>query len=393
MDNRFSVSGYLPGKFDELRVTAWAHTLQEQLGQPCNLGLVFMTPDYFAEARTVLEILRVHARVPLLVGCSGASLIAGEREIEDSPGLAAGLYALPDAKLKAFHFTQSQVEEANDTYWFVETGLGKTASNGWLTFADPFTFDAETWLKQWNEAYSPLPIVGGLASGNPSARATQVYLNGDVFEEGAVAISIGGKVGLKAVISQGCTPIGEPWTITRSERNFIQQIANRPAYAVLMDTFHALDMEDQKKSRGNLFVGLAMNEYQEQFGRGDFLIRNLMGGDPKSGVLAVGALPRAGQTVQFQRRDAQAANEDMRELLERARSQLAGKTIYGGCLCTCNGRGIGLFGTPNHDAGLVQDLFGPLGMAGFFCNGEIGPVGVRNYIHGYTASLAFFVPA
>jgi small ligand-binding sensory domain FIST len=148
---------------------------------------------------------------------------------------------------------------------------------------------------------------------------------------------------------------------------------------------------DQRKTRGNLFIGLVMNEYLDEFHRGDFLVRNLLGGDPRSGVLAVGALPRAGQTVQFQRRDAEAATEDMHELLARAKSELAGATVYGGCLCSCNGRGKNLFGAPNHDAQTVQEQFGPMGLAGFFCNGEIGPVGEKNFLHGYTASLALFV--
>jgi small ligand-binding sensory domain FIST len=186
-------------------------------------------------------------------------------------------------------------------------------------------------------------------------------------------------------------PIGETWTLTRVEHNVIHEIGNRPAYEVLAETYNQLSAEDQKKSRGNLFVGLVINEYLEEFHRGDFLVRNLLSADPQSGVVAVGALPRPGQTLQFQRRDAAAATEDMRALLTRAKKQLADTTIYGGCLCCCNGRGQNLFGRPNHDAEMVQQQLGPIGVSGFFCNGEIGPVGERNFLHGYTAALALFV--
>ncbi|MEY2466514.1 MAG: hypothetical protein QOD03_1035, partial [Verrucomicrobiota bacterium] len=237
-----------------------------------------------------------------------------------------------------------------------------------------------------------LPVLGGLASGEPAEQRTQLYLNGEVFEEGGVAISIGGDVKLAGVISQGCTPIGETWTLTRVDENVIQQIGNRPAYEVLEETFNKLTPAEQKLAmRGNLFIGLVVNEYLEEFHRGDFLIRNLLGADPNSGSIAVGAFPRLGQTVQFQRRSAAAAMEDMDELLTRARKQLAGATVYGGCLCSCNGRGQNLFGRPNHDAKSVQEQFGPIGLAGFFCNGEIGPIGEKNFLHGYTASLALFV--
>ena len=393
MNTEFSVTGHWSGGFDETGIRQWAENLRGQLPSPqVSLGLVFMAPKFFPYARQTLEILRVHARIPLLAGCSSTGLIAGSDEIEGAPGFVLGLYALPGAELEEFRFTQKHVEEAGHAaYWRVETGVEPKRTNGWLVFIDPFHLDAENWLRSWNETYAPLPTLGGLASGVFSDQTTQVYLNGEVFEDGGVAVSVGGDVKLASVISQGCTPIGETWTLTRVEHNLIRQIANRPAYAVLAETFQQLPPAEQQKARGNLFIGLVVNEYLEDFHRGDFLVRNLIGGDPNSGVLAVGAMPRAGQTVQFQRRDAAAATEDMNELLTRAKNRLADTTIYGGCLCSCNGRGQSLFRRPNHDAEMVQARLGPLGLTGFFCNGEIGPVGEKNFLHGYTASLALFV--
>ncbi|MEK7707406.1 MAG: FIST N-terminal domain-containing protein [Verrucomicrobiota bacterium] len=393
MNSEFSVAAHWAKGFDETGLQQWAGDLRRQLRAPeVSLGLVFMSPGFFPHAKQVLEILRVHARVPLLAGCSSQSLIVGEQELEDDKGLVLALYALPGAKLAGVHFAQSQVEEANGPgFWQLETGVPPNATNGWLAFIDPFHLDAESWLRGWNEAYAPSPVFGGLASGVFSDQTTQGYLNGEVFEEGGVAISVGGNVKLTGVISQGCTPIGDTWTLTRVEQNLIHQIGNRPAYAVLADTVNKLPAKEQRQARGNLFIGLVVNEYLEDFHRGDFLVRNLLGGDPQSGMLAVGALPRAGQTIQFQRRDAAAASEDMSELLQHALPQLAGKTIYGGCLCCCNGRGKNLFGAPNHDAHMVQQQLGGIGLAGFFCNGEIGPVGDKSFLHGYTASLALFV--
>ncbi|HEX4265060.1 MAG TPA: FIST N-terminal domain-containing protein [Verrucomicrobiae bacterium] len=393
MTTKFSVAAHWPGDFDEAGLQKWATDLRAQLAAAqVNLGLVFLSPKFFPQAKQVLEILRVHAKIPLLVGCSSQSLIAGSEEVEENPGLTLGLYALPGVDLKAFHFTQEQVEEANGPgYWRLETGIEPDQSNGWLAFIDPFHLDSEAWLNTWNEAYAPLPVMGGLASGDFTEQRTQVYLNGDVFEEGGVAISIGGDVKLASVISQGCTPIGDTWTLTRVEDNIIHEIGNRPAYKVLEETFNRLTPQEQKIARNNLFVGLVVNEYLEDFHRGDFLIRNLLMADPRSGSIAVGAFPRAGQTMQFQRRSAAAAMEDMEELLGRAKHELEDAPIYGGCLCSCNGRGQGLFGRPNHDAKSVQDRFGPIGLAGFFCNGEIGPIGEKNFLHGFTASLALFV--
>jgi small ligand-binding sensory domain FIST len=393
VSNEYSVAGHWASEFDERELQKWAEKLRSQLKAPrVSLGLVFMSPKYFQHAKQILEIVRVHAQVPLLAGCSSQSLIVGEEEVEHNAGLTLALYNMPGAIVKAYHFTQEQVEEANGPgYWPLETGIEPNQTNGWLVFIDPFHLDSETWLRTWNEAYAPLPVMGGLASGDYSEQLTQVYLSGEVYEEGGVAISIGGDVKLAGVTSQGCTPIGDTWTLTKVDENIIHEIGNRPAYEVLAETFNGLSPEDQKSARGNLFIGLVVNEYLDEFHRGDFLIRNLLGADPNSGSIAVGALPRLGQTVQFQRRSAAAATEDMNELLGRTKHNLGDATIYGGCLCSCNGRGQNMFGKPNHDAQMVQQRLGPLGLAGFFCNGEIGPIGERNFLHGYTASLALFV--
>jgi small ligand-binding sensory domain FIST len=393
LKSEYSIAAHWPGDFDDDGLRDWAKQLRAQLKTAeVSLGLVFLSPKFFKHAQQVLEIFRVHAQIPLLVGCSGSSLIAEEHEIEGANGLVLALYYLPGAKLKGFHFTQEMVDAAEgEDYWQAESGIARNKVNGWLAFIDPFHLDAEGWLHSWNTSYESRPVFGGLASGAFPEPYTQVYLNGDVFEEGGVVLAVGGEVELSGVISQGCTPIGESWTLTRVHQNFIQHIANRPAYTVLAETVQKLTLEEQRKAQGNLFIGLVVNEYLEDFHRGDFLVRNLLGADPSSGVLAVAALPRAGQTVQFHRRDAAAATEDMDDLLHRASRDLAGRTVYGSCLCSCNGRGVNFFKAPDHDASMIQKQLGPFGLAGFFCNGELGPIGDKNFLHSYTASLALFV--
>lgn len=393
MDTAYGYAANYSGGYDEAALQDWAKRARKQLKAPqVTLGLIFLSPQLASHAEPILEILRVHAQIPLLAGCTGGSLIARDEEIEEAGGLVLALYYLPQAEVKSCYFTQQQLEESNGpAYWHHETGITPEQNNGWLVFADPFHLDCEDWIQQWNQAYPGHHVFGGLASGHPQEESTSIFLNGDVFHAGGVGISFGGKVELAGLVSQGCTPIGETWTITKAERNFIQEIGNRAAYHVLAETYNQLAEDDQQKARGNLFVGLVVNEYLEDFHRGDFLIRNLLGADPSSGSLAIGALPRLGQTMQFQRRDAVAATEDLVALLRQTQRRLAGRRIYGGCLCSCNGRGSQLFGYPHHDARLIFQHLGLSGVAGFFCNGEIGPVGERNFLHGYTASLALFV--
>ena len=393
MSKEHSIAAYWSDGMNEDGLADWARRLRARLPAPeVSLGLVFMSPTFFPHAEQVLEILRVHAKIPLLAGCSGNGLVANSEEIESAGGLVLALYFLPGAKLKGVRFSQDDVAAVEGKeYWASVTGLAPEKTNGWLAFVDPFHIDAESWLRSWNETYPAQPLFGGLASGNYPEPATQVYLDGELFEDGGVAIAIGGDVALAGVVSQGCTPIGEAWTLTRVENNLIRNIGNRPAYTVLSETVQMLSPEEQRKAQGNLHIGLVVNEYLEDFHRGDFLVRNLLGGDPNSGVLAVGALPRMGQTVQFQRRDAATASEDFNELLALEKKNLGDAEVFGGCLFCCNGRGKNLFGRPSHDSEMIQTHFGPTGVAGFFCNGEIGPVGDKNFLHGFTASVALFV--
>ena len=393
MNGKHSSAAHWPHDFEEDGLRKWAEEFRAQFPAPeVTLGLVFLSPKFFPHAQQTLEILRVHARIPLLAGCSSGGLVANAEEIENAGGLVLALYSLPGAKLTGVRFTQEDVAAADGAdFWPAAAGGAPKNANGWLAFLDPFHLDAEAWLRSWNKSYPAQPVYGGLASGDFPEPLAQVYLDGDVFEDGGVAIAIGGEVALAGVISQGCTPIGDAWTLTRVEQNLIRHIGNRPAYTVLSETVQQLPPEEQRQAQGNLCIGLVVNEYLEDFQRGDFLVRNLIGGDPQSGVLAVGALPRTGQTMQFQRRDATTADEDMDELLARAKKDLAGATIYGGCLFCCNGRGKTLFGRPSHDAALVQKHFDLPGLSGFFCNGEIGPVGEKNFLHGFTAALALFV--
>lgn len=393
MKSQHAVAAHWSGGWDDAGLQHWAEALRGRLPAPSvTLGLVFLSPQFFDRAAEVLEILRVHARIPLLVGCSSVGVIANGEEHQDDAGLSLALFHLPGARLRAVHFDQESMESLSGPGgWPGVTGVDAAGVNSWLVFADPFHLDGERWLREWNAAYPGIPTVGGLASGVWEEQRTQLYLNGDVHETGVIALAVGGEVRIEPIVSQGCTPIGDTWTITKADRQRIVQIANRPAYTVLVDTFNSLSKEDQSKTQGNLFVGFASSEYRDEFRRGDFLVRNLLGANAAEGTIMVGAAPRAGQTIQFQRRDATAATEDLSWSLARARERIAGRTVYGACLCCCNGRGARLFGRSNHDAGLLQEQLGPLPVAGLFCAGELGPVGERNFLHGYTAAIAVFV--
>jgi len=358
-----------------------------------HLALLFASSEYRPEFPDLVARARQLTGARLLVGCSGHGVIGAGEEIEGEPALALLAFSLPGAELTAVHLTQEDLESCRTPQdWHRLTGVAPGGVSAWLLFADPFTMDAEALVDGLSAGYPGTPLVGGLASGDIRVRGTHVFLNGEVYDRGAVALALGGPYTVRTIVSQGAAPIGDTWTITGAQGNVIETIAQRPAYQVLVDTLRALPLEMQQRAQRNLLVGLAMDEHRGEFRRGDFLIRNLTGIDHERGTLAVGALPRVGQTLQFQLRDPDAADEDLRELLERARKELGARQPVGALLCSCNGRGVGLFGTPDHDARTLVDLLGPIPTTGFFCNGEIGPVGEQNFLHGFTASIALVIP-
>ncbi len=364
-----------------------------QKGESSDLCCLFASSAYADDFGKLLAEASAATQAGCIVGCSGQGVIGVGREIENEPALTLLALRLPGVVLRPVRFTQADVQRGDrPEYWHTSTGVSPEDANAWLVFADPFTLDAERLVAEFSQAYPGTPVVGGMASGGFGRRQTHVFLNERVYDHGAVAVALGGAYAVRTVVSQGCTPVGEPWTITGVQGQFIQTIAHRTAYDVLVETVRGLPPEMQRRASGNLFVGLAMDEHRVEGRRGEFLIRNLLGVDQASGALAVSAVPRLGQTMQFQIRDAVAADEDLHEMLTAVAATLKGQKPVAALLCSCNGRGVGLFGRPDHDARALAQRLGRVPVAGFFCNGEIGPVGVRTYLHGFTASIALVVP-
>jgi small ligand-binding sensory domain FIST len=252
---------------------------------------------------------------------------------------------------------------------------------------EPYSFPADWLLERLNEDRPGVPVLGGMASGGHAPGENRIIFNRQAPRQGAVGVMIHGPVRIRAVVSQGCRPSGRHYVITRAEQNIIQELGGRPPLAALEELFASLPPADQLLARQGLHVGRVINEYQDHFDRGDFLVRNCLGADRDTGALAIGDYVRAGQTVQFHVRDAATADEDLRALLAQAKHDGDAQAAL---LFTCNGRGRRLFDRPDHDAGLLAELLGAVPVAGFFAQGEMGPIGGKNFLHGFTASAALF---
>jgi len=360
-----------------------------ELGRVPDLTIAFVSQHHAKNFPSMAASIVDRLGGGILLGCTGETIIGGHREYEEGPAFSLWCGVLPGADLVPF-----QLEFAETPDGFMCSGLpddlGARAkeTRAVLLLGEPFSSVPQSVLDLLADELPDVPVIGGMASGgNPGEN--RLFLNHQEIHQGAVGVVLRGGPQVHTVVSQGCRPIGAPFVVTKAERNVVYELGGSTPMQRLQEIFQLLPPRDQKLVEGGIHIGIALNEYQESFHRGDFLILNVVGIDKKSGALKAGGVVRVGQTVQFQIRDGETADADLKRLLER-HSSIYPHLPAASLLFSCNGRGSRMFSAPDHDAGLIQTRLGPLPLAGIFAQGELGPVGGKNYIHGFTASIALF---
>ncbi|MFA7233084.1 MAG: FIST N-terminal domain-containing protein [Terrimicrobiaceae bacterium] len=369
-----AVSVEIPGPFQSGSVRDAAFRIRDGLGHPARVAVVFVSSDYLPHLSEFVETLRVDGHISNVVGCTSGGRIVDRHEVEKGPGCSilalrcdAGEPVSWEGRQSACHFSGPRPHAC-------------------ILLANPFHFEADGWLRQWNAEYPGAAAVGGLASGGEE-NDVAVFLNDRLAD--AVCLPLAGRDTILPLVSQGCRPIGEPLTVTRAEHNIVYALGGQPAYDALETAFESLSDSEKSVAKGNLFAGLAGTEYLDDFKPGDFLIRTIIGADPGTGAVVIGGIPRTGQTLQYQLRDREIAKADLKRVL--ATGALHGVHPFATLLFSCLGRGERFFGNPNHDASCFYAAARGSPLAGFFCNGEIAPVAGRNAMHGYTAAAALWV--
>ncbi|MFO1538544.1 MAG: FIST N-terminal domain-containing protein [Actinomycetota bacterium] len=367
-----------------------AHAVGEVAGQVLDalggddpdLLVCFVSPHLVGALDDALHALHALLGPRVLLGATASGVLAGTQEVEDGLGVAVFAATLPGADLVPMALRTEDTPAGPSVVGWPERPDEGLDADVLLLAADPFTFPTESFLRRLDRDRPGLPVLGGLASASSRPGGNRLVVDGRIESAGAAAVLVGG-AGVRTVVSQGCRPVGEPLVVTRGERNFVAELAGRPALERLRELAERADDAERALLQRGLQLGFVVDEHRAEFGRGDFLVRSVIGADRETGAIAVGEPVEVGRPVQFHVRDAAAADDDLRALL-------AAETA-GAALCfTCNGRGKALFGVPDHDAGVVAETLGPVPVAGMFCAGEIGPVGRRNALHAFTASLALF---
>lgn len=357
-----------------------------------DLAVVFASPHFGESYDQIPGMVERRLSPKHLIGCSAGGVIGGGHEVEQRAGFSLTVASMPGVSVTPFHVSNEDLPDldASPSAW--ESMVGTTAEKGpqFLLITDPFTIRSDNLLLGLDYAFKYSVKVGGMASGGQHPAANALMLDGKVHRSGAVGLAFHGDVVIDTIVAQGCRPIGKPMNVTKCNNNVLLGLDGAPAVEVLRELFGVLSDRDKELARHSLFLGVVMDEFQEYPQLGDFLIRNIVGMDPRQGALAIGERLREGQIVQFHLRDAQTSTEDLTAMVNQYKDRFRETRVSGALLFSCLGRGQYLYGEPDHDTGIFREMMGEIPVGGFFCNGEIGPVQGTTYLHGYTSSFGLF---
>lgn len=387
---RFSAA-MVEGEDPEAAVRQAIEQVRAELGDGVtSFAMLFLSAHHvFAESATLRRLPGLVAdglRTEAVIGTVGSGLVGGDRELEGRAAVVVAAARLPECRATLFHCNEAQRRAwSQDPGALSALGLSDSPRAPILLLADPFSFDIDELLTLLSRSAPRSPVIGGLASGPPAPGLSLLVAGRELEAQGCVGLQLEGDFDFEAVVSQGCKPIGRHVVVTGGRGNLITSLRGKPPRQVLSELASSLSESDLALLRRSLLIGRVVNERQDSFRRGDFLVRPVL--RLSDDGLVIGDAVKVGQTVQFHVRDADTAREDLATLLAQRDSPAR---VFGALLFTCNGRGEALFGRPNHDTELIREALDSPPVAGFFCGGEIGPIGDRAWLHGFTSSLGLF---
>lgn len=361
-----------------------------------DLALVFISSAFASEFSRLLPLLHEAMELPVVIGCSGGGVVGmmadNPMEVEGEPALSLSLASLPGVGVHPFHLSSEELPDLDSPpdSWTKLIGVDSNQNPQFILMADPASMGINDLLQGLDFAYAQAPKVGGLAGANSFSRSSGLFCDRTLHSEGIVGVALTGDIILDTIVAQGCRPIGATFQILEAERNILLTLegpgaeSGRPPLEILQELFQNLSEEDRQLAQNSLFIGIAQDSFKQSLEPGDFLIRNLLGVDPKIGAIAVGDRLRPGQRVQFHLRDAKTSAEDLAALLQRYQNRQSASPAAA-LMFACMGRGEGLYREPNFDSEMFQQYLGQIPISGFFCNGEIGPIGGTTFLHGYTS--------
>jgi small ligand-binding sensory domain FIST len=391
-------------------------TAQTALGQPADLAFVFISNAFASEYSRLMPLLKERLGTTQIVGCGGGGVIGQNHhgipaEIESEPALSITLAALPEVQIQPFHLEAHQLPDLDSSpdRWVSAVGVDPAQNPHFILFADAMSARINDLLQGLDYAYPQAVKIGGLTSGVSTFSGSGLFCKGRLYREGTVGVALSGNIAIETIVAQGCRPVGQVLRVAECDRHVLLQLEEqlegeswetsavdtkvKTALEALHRALETLDEDDRARAQNALSIGIVRDGFKSNLEAGDFLIRNLLGVDPRIGAIAVGDRIRPGQRVQFHLRDAETSAEDLEQLLVHYRRSVQGQSHPAGALLfDCLGRGENFYSQPNFDTQLFQQYLATTPIGGFFCAGEIGPIGGATFLHGYTAAFGLFRP-
>lgn len=384
------------------------------LSAPPNLAIVFISSAFTSEYPRLMPLLQTYLPAIPVIGCGGAGVVGmtpsqQPREVEGAAAIALTLAYLPEVNVHPFHLEPDGLPDLDSppTAWAELIGVSPAEQPQFILFADSAFSRITDLLQGLDFAFAGSSKIGGLASGGFGSHSGALFCQYQTYRDGIVGVALSGNITIDTIVAQGCRPIGAPYLVAEGERNILLALEaqsnsslaapvgsatvsqKRTPLEMLQELIQTLNEADRTLAQHSLFVGVAQSEFKQTLEQGDFLIRQLIGVDPRVGAIAIGDRIRPGQRIQFHLRDSKASAEDLEVLLQRyqltALTTEARPKPVGALMFACTGRGEGLYGEPDFDSHLFQTYLPDVPLSGFFCNGEIGPVGGSTFLHGFTS--------
>lgn len=395
----------------EAAVTEVVERVSQSISGVPDVGIVFISSAYGSDYPRLVPLILEKLPLPVLIGCGGGGVIGMKTpdhvwEVEANPALSLTVANFPAVELVPFRLHSEQLPDLDSppNAWSDLIGVSPTKNPQFILLCDPFTSKVNDLLEGLDFAYPGAIKIGGLASASTMGLPNALFYHhaptgiSQLYREGIIGLALSGNLVVETIVAQGCRPIGQPWRISQGERNIIIELADTqdnsltyPPLELLRNLISTLSEKDQQLAQTSLFIGMARDEFKSELQPGDFLIRNLLGVDPRQGAIAIGDRVRPGQRIQFHLRDADTSAMDLEFLLQRYQESAdPSATVAGALIFSCLGRGEALYGKPNFDSRLFRRYLDSIPLGGFFCNGEIGPVGGSTFLHGYTSAFGIF---
>lgn len=408
MSNQHQWINALSTKFSlEAAIKEVTEIVKKSLTASPDFGIVFISSAYASDYPRLMGLLLDELPLPVVIGCGGGGIVGMNNqqaiEIEGNPALSLTVASLPNVEVTPFQILQQDLPDLDSPpeHWCNLIGVSIEKQPNFILLADPFSSKINELLEGLDFAYPGAIKVGGLASSNTmGVNSSLFYYSAKqphqlLYSQGTIGIALTGNITVETIVAQGCRAIGNTYQVTQAERNIILELSDSESQIdtplnLLRKLISSLNSNDQDLAQHSLFIGVARDEFKMELKQGDFLIRNLVGVDPKYGAIAVGDRIRTGQRIQFHLRDANTSAEDLEMLLANYCNQARHLSPSGALMFSCLGRGEGLYGKPNFDSNLFQRYLRNTPLSGFFCNGEIGPVGGTTFLHGYTSVFGIF---